>query len=167
MPRMKNRKQKLLLTSQPAAGEKMLVVPFPINKNKYPQLTMMDFYRFRHQHKHVNGSDKRTVLSQPLWIVGSSPFDEVISPEEGHIVHLGTPQFTARWTMDEETMDKLSKGTGSVFFEEDFGMMIYEIIPIGRKKNVSEKWLLEAACAIAHAKGMLAISDVDDQNHSK
>lgn len=123
-----------------------------------PPYMALDFYNFQHRVELIKSSKfkahKRVLLGErPLWIVGASPFDKVISPDEGHVVHVGKPRFTARWTMVEETLEQIPVRD---YFDEDLNIAIYEVIPMyGSAKNI-EDWLPEAAFAVAFFKGMIA-----------
>jgi hypothetical protein len=95
--------------------------------------------------------------------VGISPFDPATSPDQGHIVHLGTPRFVARWTMNEECFhDGKDQRT---FFDDDLGLLIYEISLLDEFTADLETWLHEAACAIAYSKGnIVRMLEADEEN---
>ncbi len=126
----------------------------------HPKLAPLDFYRFRHRQESVPSFQQGKPLARPLWIVGASPFDTVLTPEEeGHVVHLGNPQFTARWTMIDATIAQIAEPD---YYDEDLNILIYETILLGGASERIEEWLLEAVCAIAYTKGMIAISDPEE-----
>jgi hypothetical protein len=120
-----------------------------------PSLSPMDFYRFRHRGEQIQRPGFKTTATRPLWIVGVSPFDPIINELDGHVVHIGAPRFTARWTMNDEIISQIENYD---FYDEDFNIMIYETIFMDDNKNAEriEEWLLEAACAVAYSKGLIA-----------
>lgn len=122
-------------------------------------LTPLDFYRFRHRQETVKSFGMKLPASRPLWIVGVSPFDPVISNDEGHVVHLGTPRFTARWTMCDESIAQLATPD---YYDEELNIAIYETILMEPAPERMEEWLLEAVCAVAYSKGMIAMADPEE-----
>jgi hypothetical protein len=110
----------------------------------------LDFHRFRHCNEKVLMPGEKTVILRPLWIVGVSPFDPVIADDSGHVVHLGEPRFTARWTMNRETIAAIGQPD---FHDEGLGLVLYEVLS-GRDAP-PHAWLMEAACAVAYAKGLI------------
>lgn len=123
----------------------------------------MDFYRFKHHTELAESALHKKKLMRHLWIVGESPFDGTSSPDEGHVVHLGTPSFTARWTMVEETIAQIAKPD---FLDEDTNILIYETIMTGGINENIDEWLMEAANAVAYCKGLIAIAEpvINDPN---
>ena len=119
----------------------------------------LDFYRFNHTEEHINHPGQRTIVKRPLWIVGVSPFDNEIVEDEGHVVHLGNPGFTARWTMNEE---KFSLIESPNYVDEDLNMIIHEVIPLGGSEMPEEVWLLEAVCAIGYSRGLITMSSPEE-----
>lgn len=117
----------------------------------------LDFYRFKHTEEKVSSGPKRHHPGQtrPLWVVGISPFDPTLSEESGHVVHLGQPRFTARWTMDDELIDQIDNPD---YFDEDLNLMIYDVIPLDETPSPGEDWLLEAACAVGYSRGMITMA---------
>ncbi len=115
----------------------------------------MDFYRFRHTHEETPSFDQKRHAQRPLWIVGVSPFDPVLSEEDGFVVHLGNPRFTARWTMNEDMINQI---VGYDFHDEDLNIMLYEtVLSEGTTDNL-EEWWIEAVCAVAYTKGLIAVA---------
>lgn len=127
--------------------------------SQMPRLPPMDFYRFNHTCEVVNAQGQGTALSRPLWIVGVSPFDPVTQEDEGYVVHLGSPSFVARWTLIEATMAQIKQPE---FFDEDLNIMVYEVAQTGGAGAIPQEWLLEAACAVAYSKGMIAVATHDE-----
>jgi len=133
-----------------------MLLTFPTKKlERNPALAPVDFYRFRHTTELVSRPYQKVVIQRPLWIVGVSPFDTVTSPDEGHVVHLGAPQFTARWSMSDETIRQIATPD---FYDGDFNILIYETSMLnGDDAGRIQEWLVEAACAVAYTKGLIAI----------
>lgn len=122
----------------------------------------LDFYRFKHTEEAVyDDKHGQSVQSRPLWIVGISPFDPTLSEESGHIVHLGYPRFTARWTMDDEIIEQIDDPN---YFDEDLNMMIYDVIPLDGLETPGEDWLLEAACAVGYSRGMITMAPTTEKH---
>jgi len=141
-----------------------MLVSFATKKPiKIPPLPPMDFYRFRHRVESVHGQGNKMLATRPLWVVGVSPFDTIIREDEGYVVHLKNPQFTARWTMNEETIEQIKSPD---FYDEDFNITIYETIFMDESDNIEriQEWLLEAACAVAYTKGLIAIVDPEEMH---
>ena len=124
-----------------------------------PRLPPMDFYRFNHTSEVVNAEGRASALSRPLWIVGVSPFDPMIQQDEGYVVHLGSPPFVARWTMLEDTMAQIKSPD---FVDEDLNIMIYDAAQTGCAGAIPQEWLLEASCAVAYSKGLIAVATHDE-----
>lgn len=122
-------------------------------------LAPTDFYRFRHRYQTVQSFNPKIVTNRPLWVVGVSPFDPVITEMEGYVVHLGAPRFTARWTMSEETIAQLAKHD---YWDVDLNIVIYETLLMDPNPERIEEWLIEAVCAVAFSKGLIAIADPEE-----
>lgn len=105
--------------------------------------------------------EKKTVIVRPLWIVGVSPFDPVIAHDSGHVVHLGEPRFTARWTMNAETMARISQPD---FRDEELGIVLCEALSADGPDPPPDAWLIEAACAVAYAKGLIAAIEPEEMH---
>lgn len=136
-----------------------MIVPFAIKKPFAGMLFPLDYYRFRHTHESVQDPQQNRVVARPLWIVGTSPFDQVISEDCGFIVHLGVPQFTARWTMNDDTIRQISVFD---FYDEDLNIMIYETILMNNNGERLHEWLVEAVCAVAYSKGTIAVASSEE-----
>ena len=121
----------------------------------------LDFHRFRHRNEKVFIPGKKTVIVRPLWIVGVSPFDPVIADDSGHVVHLGEPRFTARWTMNAETIAAIAQPD---FHDEDLGIVLYEALSAEGRDAPPDTWLIEAACAVAYAKGLIAALEPEEMH---
>jgi hypothetical protein len=119
----------------------------------------LDFYRFRHREEKILIPGKKLVLARPLWVVGVSPFDPVIADDAGHVVHLGDPRFIARWTMNPDTIAGISQPD---FHDEDLNIVIYEALCADGDAPPAAAWLMEAACAVAYAKGLIAAVDPEE-----
>lgn len=122
-------------------------------------LSPTDFYRFRHRTWIQKDSGTSSIAwSSPYWVVGVSPFDEVIKSECGHVVHLGAPRFIARFSLEEVKL--VSLRTQRFHYDEDLGIMLYEITPLDGATNVDD-WHLEAVCAIAYSLGLICEVEPD------
>lgn len=112
-----------------------------------------DFYRFKHRTWVYRTAANPKGWASPLWIVGHSPFDTIIGEQEGHVVHLSFPRFTARWSMDEarleDALDQLHH------YDDDAGILVFEVSFIDPYPTGIEPWLREAACAVAFRKGLI------------
>ncbi|MGE4350606.1 MAG: hypothetical protein AB7E52_00265 [Bdellovibrionales bacterium] len=116
----------------------------------------LDFYRFKHTEETIVSSDKKQkIQTRPLWVVGISPFDPELSEESGHIVHLGYPRFTARWTLNDELIEQIDTPD---YYDEDLNMIIYDVIPLDGSEGPSEEWLLEAVCAVGYSRGLITMA---------
>jgi hypothetical protein len=139
------------------ASKKNDLIAEPMTKGFPP----MDFYRFKHmtwQHRPVT---HMVTWKAPYWIVGVSPFDEKTVEEDGYVTHLGSPRFVARWTMDES---KFHLGNNQRhFFDDDHGLLVYEISLLDEFTRDSDAWLFEAACAVAFSKGLICAMDAIDE----
>lgn len=124
-----------------------------------PIFSPFEFYRFRHSTEFVQSSGEKRALQRPLWIVGVSPFDPVHSGEDGYVAHLGDPQFVARWTMEDETIEQIETRD---YFDEDLNILLYEVSHGAGVSDIPEDWLLEAVQAVAYTKGLVAISTPED-----
>ena len=136
-----------------------MIVPFAVRKNLAAVLFPMDYYRFRHTHESIHNPQQKKTLNRPLWIVGISPFEPVISDESGYVVHLGVPQFTARWTMNDDIIQQL---LAFDYYDEDLNIMIYETLLLNNNGERLQEWLLEAVCAVAYSKGMIAVASIEE-----
>jgi len=136
-----------------------MLVPFSKRAAPLISATSLDFYRFRHREEKVSIPEKRTVILRPLWVVGVSPFDPVIADEAGHVVHLGEPRFTARWSMNPDTIARTAEPD---FYDEDLNIIIYEALCADANSAPIDAWLMEAACAVAYSKGLIATLDPDE-----
>ena len=119
----------------------------------------LDFYRFQHRLETVTATrdGRRIAIERPLWIVGVSPFDPVIADDEGLVVHLGAPRFTARWTMRAETIASLA---AIDYEDEDLELALYDTALLDPGGPAIERsWLVEAACAVAYSMGLIALAD--------
>jgi hypothetical protein len=113
----------------------------------------VDFYTFRHR-TFPSGPAGTTRWMAPHWVVGHSPFDELLTAEEGHLVHVGRPQFVARWSYQEE---RIAEGIKTQhWLDEELGLLIHEVSWLDAPPADWATWLLEACCAVAYAKGDLA-----------
>jgi len=120
----------------------------------------MDFHRFKHmtwRHRPVTGARAWTT---PYWIVGVSPFDKHTLEDAGYVTHLGPPRFVARWTMNESSFHLA--GNQRHFFDNDIGLLIYEISLLDEFTDDLDSWLFEAACAVAYSKGLICAMDAID-----
>ena len=113
----------------------------------------MDFYRFRHTTWRHTPLGQMAAWNAPYWIVGVSPFDREMIETDGHLVHLGRPRFVARWTLDEEKFH--FGGNQRHFFDDDNGLLIYEISLLDEFTEDLEEWLFEGACAVAFSRGLI------------
>ena len=136
-----------------------MIVPFSTKKNLAAAIFPMDFYRFRHTQESVVDPQQKKVIERPLWIVGISPFEPLISEESVFVVHLGTPLFTARWTTNDEIMKQV---TAVDYYDEDLNIMIYETLLLNNNAERLHEWLVEAVCAVAYSKGMIAIATIEE-----
>lgn len=118
----------------------------------------LDFYRFKHTVETVTQSNQKIALPKPLWIVGVSPFEDEVLEDEGHVVHIGAPHFTARWAMNEERIEQIPNPN---YYDEDLNLIIYDVIPLSGENIPAEEWLLEAACAVGYSKGLIASAPTD------
>jgi hypothetical protein len=137
-----------------------MFVPFSKRGDALSAAPSLDCHRFRHRNEKVLVAGKKTVIERPLWIVGVSPFDPVIADDSGHVVHLGEPRFTARWTMNPETTAVIAQPD---FHDEDLGIVLYEALSHDGT-GVPDAWLIEAACAVAYAKGLIAAIDPEEMH---
>ena len=79
----------------------------------------------------------------------------------GYVTHLGTPRFVARWTMDE---GKFHAGSNQRhFFDEEIGLLVYEISLLDEFTSNLDEWLFEAACAVAYSRGLICAMDAIDE----
>ena len=138
-----------------------MLVPFSKRIVQLSPGTPLDFYRFRHREEKVTIPEKRTVIARPLWVVGVSPFDPVISDDSGHLVHLGEPRFTARWSMNADMIAKIPEPD---FYDEDLNIAIYEALCAEANAGPIDAWLVEAACAVAYSKGLIAAVDPEEMH---
>lgn len=121
----------------------------------------MDFHRFRHTTWRHTPPGHRAAWNAPYWIVGVSPFDPDTTDCDGHVVHLGSPRFVARWTLDEE---KFHYGNNQRHhFDEELGLLIYEVSLLDEFTRDLEEWLLEAACAVAFSQGLICAMDAVEE----
>jgi hypothetical protein len=132
--------------------ERMIISFIKKTPTRDPTFFSLDFYRFRHSTEDILPGGKKKTVARPLWIVGVSPFDEIISSEEGYVVHLGAPRFTVRWTMLNSTMARIRSPN---YYDEDLNIMLYEATPLDGKAAEIEEWMLEAVCAVAYSKGLI------------
>lgn len=122
----------------------------------------MDFARFRHmtwRHRPHGGMHE---WSAPFWIVGVSPFDKQLVEDEGYVTHIGSPRFTARWSFDPQRFQVAHNQKH--FFDEDVGLLIYEISLLDEFAPNLDEWLFEAACAVAYSKGLICAMDAIDDD---
>lgn len=138
-----------------------MLIPFPKRTAPLSAAPPLDFHRFRHREEKVFVPEKRAVVARPLWIVGVSPFDAVIADDSGHVAHLGEPRFTARWTMNPETIAAIGQPD---FHDEDLGIVLYEALSADGADAPPDTWLMEAACAVAYAKGLIAAIDPEEMH---
>lgn len=124
-----------------------------------PIFSPLDFYRFRHSTELVQSSGEKLAIQRPLWIVGVSPFDPVHSGDGGYVVHLGNPQFVARWTMEDETIEQVQTRD---YFDEDLNILLYEVSHGAGVSDIPDDWLMEAVQAVAYTKGLVAIMTPED-----
>lgn len=125
-------------------------------------LTPMDFHRFKHMTWRYKCSERMAEWSSPYWIVGVSPFDKHMFADEGHVVHLGRPRFVARWTMNE-THFHLGNNQHH-HFDDDLGLLIYEVSLLDEFTADLPQWLFEAACAVAYSRGLICAMDAIDDD---
>jgi hypothetical protein len=137
-----------------------MIVPFSKRDDPLSAAPPLDFHRFRHRNEKVFIPGKKAVILRPLWIVGISPFDPVVADDAGHVVHLGEPRFTARWTMNPETIAAIAR---PAFHDEDLDIVLYEALSADGT-DVPDAWLMEAACAVAYAKGLIAAVEPDEMH---
>lgn len=120
----------------------------------------LDFHRFRHKTWLHNTPTQMTAWSSPYWIVGVSPFDRAVLEDEGYVTHLGSPRFVARWSMNESHFHLASNQRH--FFDNDLGLLVYEISLLDEFTIDLDEWLFEAACAVAYSKGLVCAMDAID-----
>jgi hypothetical protein len=131
----------------------------PTSKKPSENLSPSDFYSFRHRTvSFINPQDpKRSAAwEMPLWIVGASPFDTVLAPDQGHIVHLAEPRFIARWIKGDIGRSDVDPTKQMNYYDEGLDILIYEISWLDKDAKNIEDWLLEAAAAVAYTQGNLA-----------
>jgi hypothetical protein len=117
----------------------------------------MDFHRFKHTTWRHRPLGQGTQWSSPYWIVGVSPFDEKTIEDEGYVTHLGSPRFVARWSMDES---KFHLGSDQRhFFDDEIGLLVYEVSLLDEFTSNLDEWLFEAACAVAYSRGLICAMD--------
>jgi hypothetical protein len=138
-----------------------MLIPFSKRRVPLSSAPPLDFYRFRHREEKVDVPEKKVIISRPLWVVGFSPFDPVIADDAGHVVHLGDPRFTARWTMHAETIAQISRPD---YHDEDLNIVIYETLAADGHGAPTDSWFIEAACAVAYTKGLIAAIDPEEVN---
>jgi hypothetical protein len=141
--------------------EKNMFVPFSKRGDALSAAPPLDFYRFRHRNEKVVVPGKKTVIERSLWIVGVSPFDPCIADDSGHVVHLGEPRFTARWTMNPGTITAIGEPD---FHDEDLSIVLYEALSADGTDAPPHAWLIEAACAVAYAKGLIAVIEPEEMH---
>ncbi len=113
-----------------------------------------DFYRFRHRVENKRDPQTRRLMSTPLWIVGVSPFDEVICAEAGYVVHIGQPQFMARWSQKPDFIDSYIHEGELSYHDLDMNILVHDLSWFDEAEKASiQTWLLEAACAVAYSRG--------------
>jgi len=121
----------------------------------------MDFHRFRHTTWRHTPQGRRTAWNAPYWLVGVSPFEREMTDTDGHVVHLGSPRFVARWTFDDE---KFHLGNGQRhFFDDELGLLIYEVSLLDEFTVDLDEWLREAACAVAFSQGLICAMDAVEE----
>jgi hypothetical protein len=125
-------------------------------------LAPSDFHRFGHRTKLFKNPFQSASWTMPLWIVGTSPFDPVISSEEGYVVHLGEPRFMARWAMGGP-LDQKRYGKTELY-DEDLGMSLYEVSHLDQPSSDIQNWLVEAICAVAYSRGLISEMEPPEAN---
>lgn len=98
----------------------------------------------------------------PLWIVGFSPFDDVETDGEGHVVHLGAPRFVARWFIGDEPANPADTISGITFNHPGLDITLCELVFLDEPPPEFADWLTEAAAAIAHYRGDIAAAEPED-----
>lgn len=116
----------------------------------------MDFYTFTHRTFISGPTPGKPRWLAPHWVVGHSPFDDVISSDAGHVVHIGTPSFVARWTYQPEQLAEMPPGQH--LHDDELGLLVYEVSWVDLAPQEWQRWLLEACCAVAYARGEIAES---------
>lgn len=124
------------------------------------RLCPMDFHRFRHMTWRHRPTDQMTEWSAPFWIVGVSHFDKHIVEDEGYVTHIGAPRFTARWSFNPQRFQAAQNQKH--FFDDDLGLLIYEISLLDEFAPKLDEWLFEAAAAVAYTKGLICAMDAID-----
>jgi hypothetical protein len=132
----------------------------PFTQHLTNRLCPMDFYRFRHMTWRHRPLAQMTEWSSPYWIVGVSPFDQHTVEDQGYVTHLGSPRFVARWTMNEDSLHVANNQQH--FFDDDIGLLVYEISLLDEFTSDLDAWLFEAACAVAYSKGLICAMDAID-----
>ncbi|MEJ0062466.1 MAG: hypothetical protein WDO70_04510 [Alphaproteobacteria bacterium] len=128
---------------------------------RIPALVPPDFYRFRHRYEMAESFGHKMAATRPLWIIGVSPFDPIISGDDGYVVHLGSPRFTARWSMDDNIINQIRSPD---YFDEDLNILIYETLLMDETTGDLEEWFLEAVCAVAYSRGLIAVAAQDEEH---
>lgn len=135
--------------------------PDAISGDVLRRLPPMDFYRFKHRTWRHTSMSHMSAWQAPYWIVGISPFDEKTVEDDGYVTHLGRPRFVARWTLDE---NKFHLGNNQRhFFDDEIGLLIYEVSLLDEFTENLDEWLFEAACAVAFSRGFICAMDAIEE----
>lgn len=137
------------------------------NIEKQELLSPNNFYKFHHRtQEYSNPLDPQSGWLAPLWLIGNSPFDRVISPNTGHVAHLANPRFLARWKKCDAP-DKSNTQNQLFYFDDELEILLFEI-SWQDKMPASEKdinlWLLEAVSAIAYSLGEICELEPQTRN---
>ena len=99
----------------------------------------------------------------PLWIVGSSPFDDAQTEDDGYIVHLEAPRFVARWFVGDKPEKRIDTLSGLTFHDPDLDITLCEVVWHDEPTTDVSPWLCEAAAVIAHQLDTVySIEEEDD-----
>ena len=145
---------------KPGGVQMALKKTSPITQNVSNRLCPMDFCRFRHMTWRHRPLGHMAEWTSPYWIVGVSPFDKHTVEDEGYVTHIGAPRFVARWSMNENSFHLAANQRH--FFDDDIGLLVYEISLLDEFTADLDAWLFEAACAVAYSRGLICAMDAID-----
>jgi hypothetical protein len=114
-------------------------------------------HKFRHTYDLLPISRNKGI-KYPLWLIAQDPFADIETDNEGYIVHLGNPRFTARWYTGDKPLNPANTLHGITYNHTDLDISLCEIVFLEENPDMSgfSEWLQEACCAIAHYLGDIA-----------
>ncbi len=117
------------------------------------------FYNFKEREHTVVCMAEDASRTVPVWVVGFSPFDEVVGPDGGVLVRTQHPRFIARWGRGQAAIDTQLATKRPCHIDDDLAIVIYDQAWLDHPAHAEAMYLNEAAIVVGRTFGDVAEID--------